>query len=107
MRLTSDRNSVRQLSSRRVEHVHLVVVATRYPQLLSVGGDIAHVRTSTAGDWPRRDHFVRRGIEHADRAGSVTPAGDRIPAAIRHVEILPVPARINSVRALSSRNETD
>src|SRR5438876_4449204 len=83
VRLPPHRNPVRQPSGRSIEHVHLVVVATRNPQLFSVGGDVTHVRTSAARNRPRRNDRVARRIEHADRTGSVTTAGNRVPAAIR------------------------
>src|SRR5882762_7307682 len=107
VRLPPDRNSVRQFSGRCVEHVHLVVVAPRYPELLTVRSNVTHVGTPTAGNWPGRNYLVRRWIQYADRARSMPPARNRIPAAIRHVKILPVPARIDSVRADARRNETN
>src|SRR6266436_27139 len=55
VRLAPDRNPVRQLSGRSVEHVNLVVVAPRYPELLSIRRNITHVGTPAARNWPGRD----------------------------------------------------
>src|SRR4030088_2414260 len=107
VRLASDGNSMGKFSGRRVEHVDLVVVAPRYPKLLSIRGDVTHVGASTAGNRPGCHDAVGSRIEHADRAGSVTAARDRIPAAVGHVEVLAVPARINSVSAHSQLSESE
>src|ERR1700682_813084 len=79
VRLAADGDSVRELARRSVEDVHLIVVATRYPQLLSIGGHIAHVWTSTAGNRPVGDDLVGRRIQHADRARSMTTTSDAVP----------------------------
>src|SRR5437762_139762 len=64
--LASNRNPVSEFSRRRVEDVDLVVIAARDPKLLSVSGDVAHVRTPAARNRPVRDYSVVGGIEHAD-----------------------------------------
>src|SRR5450759_1476366 len=101
MRLAPDWNTMRQLSRRSIEHVHLVVVAPRHPELPSIGGDATHVRTPAAGNGPGRNDLVRHWIENADRARPMTAARYRIPAAVGHVQVLAVSARINPVRAYS------
>src|SRR2546423_249278 len=92
---------------RSVEDVHLIVVATRYPKLLSIRGHVAHVGTATSRNRPIGDDFVSRGIEHADRARSATTTSNRIPAAIRHVQFGPISARINPVGADARMNEAN
>src|SRR6267143_4575398 len=66
VRLVADGNPVRELTCRSIEDVHLVVVAAGYPQLLSVGGDVAHVGAPTAGNRPVGHDLVGQRIQHAD-----------------------------------------
>src|SRR5437868_979492 len=66
MWLAADADPMREASRRRLEDVHLVVVTARHPQLLPVGGNVPHVRTSAASDRPRRDDATRNRIDDAD-----------------------------------------
>src|SRR5438132_6769426 len=107
VRLPSHRNPMRQFPSRRVEHIYLIIVSPRHPQLFAIGGNVPHVGTPAAGNRPIRHNLVAVGIEHADRAGTMAPARNRVPAAVRHVQVAPISARINPVGALSRRYETN
>src|SRR5947207_2277165 len=85
VRLSPNRNAVRECAGRGIEHVNLVVVTARNPQLLSIRCDITHIGTTATRNRPGRDDIVVVGIDYADRPGPTSSAGDRVPAAIRHV----------------------
>src|SRR2546428_6758375 len=101
------RNAVSQLPGAGVEYIHLIVVAPRHPEFLSVGCDVSHVGTAAAGNWPIRHDLVRDWIENADRTRTAATSGDRIPAAVRHVQPGPIATGIDSVSADSGVDETD
>src|SRR5256886_13084117 len=105
VRLVAHFYAVRHPSRLGVEDVHLIVVATRYPELLPIGAHVPHVGAAATGNRPRRHHASRPRVEHADGPGPVTSAGRRVPAAIRDVHEAPVAARINPVRPPPGRDE--
>src|SRR4051794_38602916 len=82
VRLATHRDASHEVSVTRVEHVHLVIIPPGDPQLLSIGGHIAHVRTAPVRDAPGVENLLRVRIHHGDGAGSVAPTTNRIPSAI-------------------------
>src|SRR5438105_5356869 len=101
------RDAVSQLSGARVEYIHLIVVAPRHPEFLSVGCDVSHVGTAAAGNWPIRHDLVCDWIENADRTRTAATSGDRIPATVRHIQLGPIATRVESMGADSGVDETD
>src|SRR2546425_11536241 len=86
-------------SRRRIEHVDDVVVPAGQPEPLTVDADVAHVGTSTAGNGPRRRHAPGGEVDDGVAAWTTRLAAHARGAAVRHVELGPVAARVEPVRA--------
>src|SRR6266702_8944971 len=100
VRLPPDLDAVREPPRLGIEHIHLVVVAAREPQLRTVGADVPHVGAATPGDRPGRHDTPVRGIEYGHGARPAPPACRRVPPAVRDVQPAPVAAGIDAMRAL-------
>src|ERR1044071_4196790 len=83
VRLAADLDAMPELPRLGIEHVHLVIVPARDPQLAPIRAHVPHVGTAPTGHRPRRHHASRPRVEPGDRAGAVSPAGGRVPTAVR------------------------
>src|SRR2546422_11543599 len=66
VRLVAHFYAVRHPSRLGVEDVHLIVVATRYPELVPIGAHVPHVGAAATGNRPRRHHASRPRIERSE-----------------------------------------
>src|SRR4029077_2841261 len=105
-RLLADRYRL-QRAPRRVEHVDDVVVASRKPELRAVGADVAHVGAPAAGDGPRDVDLARGEIDDRHAALPVRGPVDPVRSAVGYVELPAIATRIQSVRSLAGRDESD
>src|SRR6185369_13400067 len=106
MRLAADGNHLHRAGP-CVDRVDDVVVASRKPQRLAVGADVAHVGAAAA--WNRPVGFDLAGSEIEDRYAplAMRSAMDLVGAAIGDVELLPVAAGIEAMRSLAGLDEAD
>src|SRR6266700_4171542 len=98
---------LRHLAGGGVEDVYDVVIASGEPELLAVGAHVAHVRAPAPGDRPVRLDPARGEIDDGDTALAARWAMHVVRAAVGDVELGPVPARIEAVRAFASLDEID
>src|SRR5262245_688111 len=90
-----------------VDDVHGVIIASREPETLAIGADVAHVGAAALRDGPRRYNLARREVDHRDAAGAARLAADPGRAAVGHIELRSVTTGIESVGANAGLDEAD
>src|SRR5215467_14153831 len=95
------------LARRGVDGINDVVKPAGQPQRLSVGANVAHVRTAATGHRPRIENLTSGEINDRNAAFAARRSKDFVGAAIGDVKLGPIPTRVESMRAHSGLEEAD
>src|SRR5947209_16995852 len=105
MGLEADRDRFHP-SGRRVDRINDTVEASRQPQPMSIGADIAHVGTAAAGNWPHRFELPRGEINHRNAALAMR-TNCSMRAAIGDIKLPSIAADTQAVSPNPSRDKAD
>src|SRR6185436_18503793 len=105
VRLDTDLDDLR-LARGRVERVDDVVIAAGEPKGLAVRAHIAHVGASATRDGPGRIDLLGGEIDYGDAPRAALRSVHLVRAAVGDIQLLPVAARIESMRAFAGRDES-
>src|SRR5262245_33020360 len=93
-------------AARRIDRVDDLVETSREPKGLSVSTDVSHIGAPAARDRPCLLDLARAEVDDRNASGSFRFGVAHMRAAVGDIKLLAIAARIQTVRAAPSRNES-